>query len=430
LARGGYSTSLTTFSGTMQLAFAACLALALATVVTADGSEVLPHKKLRQHKRHRHHHGRAHSKVKTKAKHVSSAGQAPIAELVPPAPQSLAPMPQLPAAVNAGPNSYPQLPAVSAMLGSSSQTMQNINAQTRVLEARVVKIQMENEAKMALQKAVFEQKLKSQEDRSRATLASNQHLSNEIADIQANISALQHQAKDIQQENEIMRREMRTLGGKLARGRAFLLSSLKNLDDSKAPQLAVLQKLQARRGSNSKDRSKRAKHAHQRVAANTKQKTAQMREVSFLALGATHAQGAAHVQRAHQPAPGAQPAAGSPNDLVKVLGQAVATLQQEEHLSEAKLRLIFLTNFKAGVKRYAALLADRRKLLTTRKTLLAQQAELRVADDHLRTTNSVLQQQLRSFGLFTQKLAHLALAPTQEATELLRHLPVDVDSGM
>jgi hypothetical protein len=269
-------------------------------------------------------------------------------------------------------------------------------------------------------------------------VAANQRLSGEIAAIQANISALQHKAEDVQTASEIMRSEMKTLGGKLARGRAFLLASLKNLDDDNAPQLAILQELKSPRRPDSKHVGKRAETVHRGAAAETKHKTKQVREVlmkitsnvkndkdevSFLALEATH------VQRVSQPASGVTAAAGSPKDLVNVLGQAVTTLQQEEHLSEAKLKVMFLTNFKAGVKRYAALLADQRKLITTRKTLLAQQAELRVADEHLRTTHLALQQKLQSFGLFTQKLAHLALAPTQEARELLRHLPADVDSS-
>ena len=207
--------------------------------------------------------------------------------------------------------------------------------------ARVVQTQMENEAKMARQKAVFEQKLKSQEDRSRAVVAANQRLSNEIAFIQANISALQHRAQEVQAANEIMRTEMNTLEGKLVRGRAFLFSSLKNLDDSKAPQLAVLQKLKIRRGSDSQNADKRAKQAHRGAAADTKHKKRQVREVlmqnasddnhddpdevSFLALGAVHMHGAS------QPAAGAN-AAGSPKDVLNMLGQAVTTLQQQEHL--------------------------------------------------------------------------------------------------
>jgi len=365
-----------------------------------------------------------------------TASQAAVTKVVPSAPQPQAPLPQVPVAVNAGPDGFPRLPAIPEMLGSTSQTLQSINEEAHDLEARVVKAQMENEAKMARQRAVFEQKLRSQEDRSRAVAAANRRLSGEIAAIQANISALQHQAQNVQSASEIMRSEMNILEGKMGRGRAFLHSSLKNLDDSKVPQLAVLQKLKT---EHTKKTGKAARMVHRKAAADTHSKEKNVHEVmmqttsndtngedsdevSFLALGAVHMHGAS------QPAAGADADAGSPKEVVNALGQAVTTLQQEEHLSEAKLKVIFLTNFKAGVRRYAALLAEQRKLITTRKTLLAQQAELRVADDHLQTTYSALQQQLRSFGLFTQKLAHLALAPPQEAPELLRHLPADVDA--
>jgi len=409
----------------MQLSIAACFALALATLpsVSADASEIAPHKKLRQHGQHRHH-GRAHSKVKKAAT---------VAKVVPSAPQPQAPLPQVPVAANAGPDGYQQLPVVSSMLGSTSKTLQNINEEARDLEARVVKAQMESEAKMARQRAVFEQKLKTQEDRSRAVIAANQHLSSVIAAIRANISDLQHQAEDVQSASEIMRNEMNILEGKMARGRDFLHSSLENLDDRRAPQLAVLQRLKTLHGPHAKHTGRAAREVHRRAATDTRSQDKHVmmqitsndtngkdsEEVSFLAVRTAHMQGVS------------QPAAGvdaGPKDVVNVLGQSVNTLQQEEHLNEAKLRVIFLTNFKAGVKRYAALLAEQRKLITTRKTLLAQQAELRVADEHLQATHSALQQQLRSFGLFTQQLAHLALAPTQEAPELIRHLPANVDA--
>lgn len=426
----------------MQLSLAACIALALATLptVSADVSEVVPHKKLRQHRQHRHHHGNAHSKVKTTPRTPLGASQAAVAKEESSAPPPHGPLPQVPVAVNAGPGGYPQLPAVSAMLGSSSQTLQSINKEAHVLEARVVQTQMENEAKMARQRDVFEQKLKSQEDRARAVMAANQRLSREIAEIQANISTLQHQAQDVQAASEIMRSEMNILEDKLARGREFLLSSLKNLDDSRATQLAVLQELKIRHRLHTRHTGKAARAVHQR-AADTPSKERHVPEVmkqitfnvthegepdevSFLSLGATR------MHRTSQPSTGVATAAGSPKDVVNVLGHAVTTLQQEEHLSEAKLKVIFLTKFKAGVKHYAALLSEQRKMITTRKTLLAQQAELRVADEHLQATHSALQQQLRSFGLFTQKLAHLALAPTQEAPELLRRLPADVEAGV
>jgi len=426
----------------MKLSVATCVACTLILLPTAfaDDSQISPHKKLRKH---RHHHKHGGSKAKTvPASHVA-VREAPVVPAAPATP-AVAVMPAVPpaatpavaevsAGTNGGPGGYPQLPAVSSMLGSASQTLQNINAQARVLEARVVQTQMENEAKMARQKAVFEQKLKSQEDRNRALQAGNVKISGEIDTLRANISALRNRAKDLQEENDVRRREMTAISGRLIRANAFLLNSLKATDDKEAPELGVL------RGK------KPAVHAaHRKVAPTVKpvkrvsvpvqhaKKMASEEEdldskddedaedASFLALSSSHTLS------------GKQPAgagAGTPKDVLNVLGEAVTNLQKEEHASESQLKGMFLTNFKAGVKRYASLAAQQRALLATRKSLLIEQDDLIKADEHLQGTSMALQQKLMAFGLFEQKLGHLANAPPQEATKLLKTLPSDVNSS-
>jgi len=323
------------------------------------------------------------------------------------------------------------LPAVSSMLGSASQTLQNINAQARVLEARVVQTQMENEAKMARQKAVFEQKLKSQEDRSRALQAANKQLSGEIEGLRANISALRNRAKDLQGANDVRRREMTAISGRLVRAKAFLLTSLKVTDDEKAPQLNVLRNKRSA-GGLAHGKVAPVLKAAERVSAPVEQARKLASEddsdskddedaedASLIALSSSHTLS------------GTQPAAaaGSPKDVLNVLGEAVTNLQKEERASEVQLKGMFLTNFKAGVKRYASLAAQQRALLATRKSLIAEQGELIKADEHLQGTSLALQQQLRDFGLFAQRLAQLALAPPQEAETLLNTLPSDVISS-
>jgi len=319
------------------------------------------------------------------------------------------------------------------MLGSASQTLQNINAQARVLEARVVQTQMENEAKMARQKAVFEQKLKSQEDRSRALQASNQKLEGEIGALRMNISALRKEAKDVQGENDLRRREMAEISLRLVRSRSFLLNSLKVTDDKKAPELNVLRGKTSAAGHKAAPAPQVAKvsapvEAPAETPAEQPKKLAREddsdskddedEDVSLVALSSSR-----------KLMGGRQPAAGSPKDVLNVLSEAVTNLQKEEKASEAQLKGIFLTNFKAGVKRYASLAAQQRALLATRKSLIIEQGELIKADGHLQGTSLALQKQLRDFGMFAQRLAHLALAPPQEAATLLKTLPADVMSS-
>jgi len=418
-------------AGAMKLSFARCVAFTLILLPTAlaDNSQLSPHKKLRKH-RHHHKHGAAKAKAEPATPVVPQAQVAPEAPaMLPPATQAAA---EVPAAINAGAGGYPQLPAVSSMLGSASQTLQNINAQARVLEARVVQTQMENEAKMARQKAVFEQKLKSQEDRSRALQAANKQLAGEIEGLRANISGLRNRAKDRQGANDVRRREMTAISGRLVRAKAFLLTSLKVADDEKAPQLDVLRGKKSA-GGLARRKVAPAVKAAKRVSApvehanklasedNSDSKDDEdVEDASFIALSTSH------TLIGTQPA--AAPAAGSPKDVLNVLGEAVTNLQKEERASEAQLKGMFLTNFKAGVKRYASLAAQQRALLATRKSLVAEQGDLIKADEHLQGTSLALQQQLRAFGVFAQRLAHLALAPPQEAEILLKALPSDVHS--
>jgi len=291
---------------------------------------------------------------------------------------------------------------------------------------------MENEAKMARQKAVFEQKLKSQEDRSRALQAANKQLAGEIEGLRANISGLRNRAKDRQGANDVRRREMTAISGRLVRAKAFLLTSLKVADDEKAPQLDVLRGKKSA-GGLARRKVAPAVKAAKRVSApvehanklasedNSDSKDDEdVEDASFIALSTSH------TLIGTQPA--AAPAAGSPKDVLNVLGEAVTNLQKEERASEAQLKGMFLTNFKAGVKRYASLAAQQRALLATRKSLVAEQGDLIKADEHLQGTSLALQQQLRAFGVFAQRLAHLALAPPQEAEILLKALPSDVHS--
>mmetsp|Transcript_40824 Transcript_40824/g.80596 ORF Transcript_40824/g.80596 Transcript_40824/m.80596 type:complete len:417 (+) Transcript_40824:59-1309(+) len=415
----------------MKFSFAKCVALTLILLPSAlaDDTQLSPHKKLRKHRHHHHKHGAAKAKAAPASPAVQQAPlvSEPAVTLAAPATPPAAT--QVPAAINAGPGGYPQLPAVSSMLGSASQTLQNINAQARVLEARVVQTQMENEAKMARQKAVFEQKLKSQEDRSRDLQATNKQVSGEIDGLRANISALRSRAKDLQGANDIRRREMTEISGRLSRANEFLLSSLKVTNDEQAPELDVLR---GKRSSGGLARRKvtPAVKAAKRVSApvaNVKKLASEeddsdskddedTEDASFIALSSTH------TLHGTQPAV----AAGGPKDVLNSLGEAVDNLKKEEHASEAQLKSMFLTNFKAGVKRYAVLAAQQRTLLATRKALIAEQGKLIKADEHLQGTSMALEQQLRTFGLFAQRLAHLALAPAQEAATLLKTLPTDV----
>merc|ERR1719183_3138842 len=134
----------------------------------------------------------------------------------------------------------PHLPAVSSMLGTASETLKSISSQATTLEARVVQVQTENEAKMARQKAVFDRRLRVQEESNRAIVNQNGDISKEIASLKDDNIALRKHSKELQVDNRLMRIELQTLQTKLGVSRDFVATSLTSTDDSKAKDLVIL----------------------------------------------------------------------------------------------------------------------------------------------------------------------------------------------
>eukprot|EP00929_Paragymnodinium_shiwhaense_P120949 TRINITY_DN9302_c0_g1_i1.p2 TRINITY_DN9302_c0_g1~~TRINITY_DN9302_c0_g1_i1.p2 ORF type:complete len:492 (+),score=208.30 TRINITY_DN9302_c0_g1_i1:80-1555(+) len=148
----------------------------------------------------------------------------------------------VPAPADVGTDGFPVLPAVSAMTDATSETMKSLNSQASILEARIAQMQMENEAKLARQKAIFETKLKAQEVTNREVREQNQHISAEIATLTDANGNLTKQAKNLEDENHLGRVELKTLQAKLKLVREFLDESLEATSDRGAEVLEVLQR--------------------------------------------------------------------------------------------------------------------------------------------------------------------------------------------
>merc|ERR1712226_793357 len=93
----------------------------------------------------------------------------------------------------------------------------------------------------------------------------------------------------------------------------------------------------------------------------------------------------------------------NPGDLINVLSSGIDSLSKQEKASEAKLRNMFLTRFKAGTKSHTVLMAQQQGLNSTRTSLLSEQSKLRVATSHLEFTKGKLEQQLHGLGSFLQR---------------------------
>jgi len=319
----------------------------------------------------------------------------------------------------AGASGYPTLPAVSAILGSASQTLKSISSQAKVLQSRISQTKLDNEVKMSKQKAIYEDKLRLQEEQSRSVAAVNLQVSNEIAALKAKNGAVQAHAKGLKERNALMRTELQALKARLGAALEFVTSSLKLTDDSNAPEIAVLEapgraKRRARRrqsllevGSRRMSRGEADKddEADDEDDDNDDD-DADDEPVSNTTANATSAD-----NRASNPE--------DPDSLLVMLSRGVAELQKQEQAGETSLNAAFLASFEAGTRRHVALVAQQRALNATRASLLQLQKRLLAADWHLAKTRVDLKRRLRGVGLFAQRLAHLALAPAGEAPRLL-----------
>lgn len=329
------------------------------------------------------------------------------------------------------------LPAVSSMLGSAAETLKQINTQANVLEARVVQTQMENEARMSRQKAVFEQKLKEQDQENRNIEKNNARVSQEIGGLKKSNLETEKHAKELQVTNHLIRVELSTLKSKLAVSREFLAASLLSTDDSKAADLDVLEDQKNRKqGVASADAKKASSSQEDDDGEDDDSKDSDSDDdddsaTSFLMLKSSTAtlrsdgseEDSEDVAEAQDPA---DKATTDPRDLLKVLSSGVDNLETQEKESEAKLKQMFLQNFREGTKKRKSLLAQQKQLNATRATLLDYQGKLKTADGHLEGTKGKLEQRLHGLAAFLQKLSAIAMGPVNEAATKLNELPSGV----
>jgi hypothetical protein len=342
------------------------------------------------------------------------------------------------------------------MASSSSKTMKDLNSQASILEARIAQMQMENEAKLARQKAVFETKLKSQEMGNRQVVNQNQLISAQIAVLKEQNANLTTQAHRLVDENKLGRVELQTIQAKLKVATTFIDESLKATSDRDAKALDVLLVTSSANAEQKKDANVEKKEDDQQQddqAGDVEEEEDVVEEdatdagdadsededaapaTSFLGLrskvqrmkvkesAGQELQAGAMSEIEQEMFSKPEVLAANPRDLLKVLSSQVDDLSQDQQSNAAKMKSMFLSAFKVGTKRHNALLKEQKALNATRTGLATKQQKLQSAVAHLETTHEHLQERLRGLGLFVQRLGHLAIAPSSEAKHLVKSLP-------
>ena len=290
--------------------------------------------------------------------------------------------------MDAGKNGFPELPSVSSMLSDSSQTLSGISAQAQRLQKQMLEVQQENAARMERQKAVFDRKLKEQEQKNLEVVKQNALLAKNIMETKKADEDLLRHAQSLQKGNAQRHNELKMLQDQLAAAQKFLTESVEQTDDSKAKELDVL----GEEGTSPKG-------------------------LSLLALSS-----ASHTEPA---AEGSEAKAGEnsePEGLISMLASGIKALKKQGQESEAKLKSVFMADFQAGVRRYKALLNQQKVLKETLETMQTYHSRLDAADKHLQATQTKMDLRLHDGGMFMQKLSELTMARPEAAVHALENL--------
>jgi len=269
----------------------------------------------------------------------------------------------VPAPADANKDGFPELPAVSHMLLAAASTVKTVSSQASALEAKVAQAEQLNEAKMMRTRNLFQKKLETQETANRKLVDTNTEVSQQIDALKRGIDALLKRQSSLKATNHVMLSELHLMKSKLAIATSFVDATTAISADKKGA-------------------------------------------VSLLQLSS-------------------EPAL-SPDSILDGIMKDITNLKQQTKKSETSLKARFMSDYRVGSKRRAALLLQHKELIASWTSLKDQQSELQQAETHLVDTRDQLQHRLNNLGAFLQNLADLAAAPVAKVPALLKSIPQKV----
>lgn len=307
-------------------------------------------------------------------------------EASPPDPDKVS-LPAVPKALDAGRSGFPELPTVSSMLDDSSATLSSISARASKLQQQMKGVQVKNAARLQRQKAVFDKKLKDQEEKNVKIVKENAKYAKEILNMKTENQARLKQARELQKDNALRQQQLKLLHEQLSTSQAFLANTMKVTDDSKAKELEVLS-----------DEHSDSSKAEDKEAP------------SFLEITESTSE------------EDSTPDGEAPESLMAMLEAGIKQMQEQGKKSESKLKELFLSHFQAGIKRHKALLAQQDVLKTTIKTMTEYHTRLVTAVNHLKATQTTLSKSLHDASLFLKRLSQLSASKPQDGVKRLSEL--------
>jgi hypothetical protein len=338
---------------------------------------------------------------------------------VPPDPSHMA-LPKVPKVVNAGADGLPELPSVSSMLHSATETLSLVNNEAAELQKKMLRVQQSNQERLQKRKAVFDHKLKEQEQQNKAVITENAQAAKKIMALKNSNQALYQHATKLQQSNEQRRVELQLYGEQLALVGKFVEESMASSDDSKATDLEVLSTEAAPKSVSLLSVHKKQLHKVVKHPVHHQPADEDTDPLSFIELDSETYSEPAETD-ADVPVPEVKEAV-EPESLVEFLAKGVQKMQEEGKATEARLKELFLQNFEAGLTRHNALMEQKQVLNETLEHMTAYEKRLQVAVKHLTATKSNIDKKIHGVGVHLSKLAALALASPDAATQTLKSL--------
>eukprot|EP00933_Yihiella_yeosuensis_P018041 TRINITY_DN1496_c3_g1_i1.p1 TRINITY_DN1496_c3_g1~~TRINITY_DN1496_c3_g1_i1.p1 ORF type:complete len:388 (-),score=141.69 TRINITY_DN1496_c3_g1_i1:216-1379(-) len=345
-------------------------------------------------------------------------------------------LPSVPVAKNADKDGFPTLPTVEAMLGSAKKTLSEITKEQQVLSHKLKTVQQQNVDRMDREKTVFDRKLHEQEQKSKDVVNDNKEIAKRIMAMKKGNDDIREKAISTQQKNDATRAELAQLSKQLGNIRNYVRQARKNSDDSKAVELNVL-----RENEKKEEVAEEKKEDPNPVALLdlssdkkadisdqiTDDGSPEVMDLSFMSISEVigtsplapldaEVQAAAAAEAEVQ---ATEHIEDEPEGIVKVLSTAVSKLQAQGKDSEAKLKALFLENFKAGGVRHKALLAQKEVLGSTLKEMKGYESKLLDAKKKVAITEESINKRVKATGEVLQKLAQIALQPPEKSQTML-----------
>lgn len=118
---------------------------------------------------------------------------------------------------------------------------------------------------------------------------------------------------------------------------------------------------------------------------------------------------------------------GPSKALLQSVSQELKDLALEDQEGMDEQTRLYREDSSNEHKAFETALSQQRALNKTESSLLVLENRLKGAVSHLETTRNHLEQRLRGLGQYLQHLAHLLLAPPNEARSLIEQMPQNVD---